>query len=396
MSNFTDFISGGGDAAPIPTAQFVIGESKTFTAPLTGRIKVILTGGGGQGAFLANKNATPNVNSGDATGGGAGGYSEKIFNVTAGETFTVTIGAGGATTLAMNDINSSRVGNNGGNSSFVTASAAESVNMVANGGGGGQYSAATSSAVTTAGGAGGTASGGDFNYTGGAGGSITRVANNANNAMTTGGGAVALYGTTYRGGNITLGTANASSGMIGATGGAGVGGNGGDIAFSGTGANARFSSGGSATRSGPSGESGSSLSPSSILGNTAGGPTSSPTINIIDAQGFAYGGKYAYNESLYVSTSQYGAGGGGGTGYNQSGNVYRYFYAGDAGGFGGGGSVTYISGVDLNSTNPARAGRGGTGGGGGGAFSGPFHTMTAASGREWVPGGDGMCIIMFI
>ena len=86
MSNFTDFISGGGDAAPIPIAQFVIGESKTFTAPITGRMKVIITGGGGQGAFLANKNSNTNhatmLRSG--TGGGAGGYSEKTLQCNSG------------------------------------------------------------------------------------------------------------------------------------------------------------------------------------------------------------------------------------------------------------------------------------------------------------------------
>ena len=135
--------------------------------------------------------------------------------------------------------------------------------------------------------------------------------------------------------------------MIGATGGAGVGGNGGDITFSGTGSNARFSSGGSATRSGSSGESGSGLNTTTIMSETAGGPTISPTINIIDAQGFAYGGRYSYNESVSFTTSQYGAGGGGGTGYNQSGANNRYSYGGSAGGFGGGGGMTYISGVDY-------------------------------------------------
>ena len=40
---------GGGESSPLPYTQFVIGQSKTWTAPLTGRIKVILTGGGGQG-----------------------------------------------------------------------------------------------------------------------------------------------------------------------------------------------------------------------------------------------------------------------------------------------------------------------------------------------------------
>ena len=54
----------GKPAAPIPTTQFVIGQSKTFTAPLTGRIKVIITGGGGQGAFLYNSSSSINSNTG--------------------------------------------------------------------------------------------------------------------------------------------------------------------------------------------------------------------------------------------------------------------------------------------------------------------------------------------
>lgn len=395
MSNFTDFISGGGDAAPIPTTQFVIGESKTFTSPITGRVKVILTGGGGQGAFLANASGTPTSNYGDGTGGGAGGYSEKTFNVTAGETFTVTIGAGGATTLAMNDISSSRVGNNGGNSSFVTASAAESVNMAANGGGGGQYSSQTSSAITTAGGAGGTASGGDFNYTGGTGGSVTRVANNQANAMTTGGGAVALYGTAFRGGNITISVAYNGNYFIGATGGAGVGGSGGDINFNVADHRSAVSSAGSATKTGAS-----SIGASNVavdLPLTSGGPTSSPTISIIDAQGEGSGGDYDHNDNLNQSArGGFGGGSGGGSGYNQVGTSNRFYRVFEGGGFGGGGALSYISGASSNSSTGHYAGAGGVGGGGSGAFNGMFHTMTSASGRRWSPGGDGLCIIMFV
>ena len=396
MSNFTDFISGGGDAAPIPTAQFVIGESKTFTAPLTGRIKVIITGGGGQGAFVANASGTPTSNVGDGTGGGAGGYSEKIFNVTAGETFTVTIGSGGATTLAMNDINSTRVGNNGGNTTFVTASAAVSVNMTANGGGGGQIqSGANTGAYTVAGGAGGTASGGDFNYTGGAGGSITRVAGNGANAMTTGGGAVALYGTGYRGGNIDISVAHNSNYFIGATGGAGVGGNGGDIDFNVVDHRAAVSSAGSATKSG-----GFSIGATNVsidLPHTSGGPTSDPTISIIDAQGLGSGGDYEHNSSLSQTVDgEFGGGSGGGSGFNQSGTSNRYYRVDPAGGFGGGGAVNYISGASSSSGNGHYAGAGGTGGGGSGAFNGMFHTMTSAGNRRWSPGGDGLCIIMFV
>ena len=384
-----------GSKPPIPTTQFVIGESKTFTVPITGRMKVILTGGGGQGAFLANGNSTPTSNVGDATGGGAGGYSEKTFAVTAGETFTVTIGAGGATTLAMNDINSSRVGNNGGNSSFVTASAAETVNMVANGGGGGQYSAATSSAVTTAGGAGGTASGGDLNHTGGAGGSITRVANNNTNAMTTGGGAVALYGASYHGGNIAISVANSSNYMIGATGGAGVGGDGGAIDFNVVDHRRAVSSAGSATKTGASfiGLTNAAVDAT----KTAGGPTNDPTISIVDAQGSGTGAYYSHNEVVNSNEpGDYGGGSGGGGSFNQSSGSGKYFRIYEAGGFAGGGGLNVVSSASTSSANGIYAGEGGNGGGGSGAFSGLFHTLTTAGDRRWSPGGDGVCIIMFV
>jgi len=388
----TIILGGGGDAAPIPTAQFVIGESKTFTAPKTGRIKVIITGGGGQGAFLHNTSSTLRNNQGDATGGGAGGYSEKTFNVTAGETFTVTIGSGGATTLSMDSINSNRVGNNGGNSSFVTVSAAESVNMVANGGGGGQFSASTSSAVTTAGGTGGTASGGDFNYTGGAGGSISRVADCPNNAVTTGGGAVALYGTAYRGGNVTITGALGTSHKGMGTGGAGIGGQGGDIIETGGGYSViHRSTGGSASRSGFS----DSTSGNAWVGNTlltAGSPFEDPTISVIDAQGYGGYSRYAYNASVYAGTGSYGGGGGAAIGrLTQS----YAFEGGGAGGFAGSGSLNMFGGYySGNAYIGTRAG--GNGGGGSGAFSSSFSTSTSATNRNWGPGGDGLCIIMFV
>ncbi len=385
----------GKPAAPIPTTQFVIGQSKTFTAPLTGRIKVIITGGGGQGAFLANKNSTITSNTGDATGGGAGGYSEKTFNVTAGDTFTVTIGAGGATTLAMNDINSSRVGNNGGNTTFVTASAAESVNMAANGGGGGQFSASTSSAVSTAGGAGGTASGGDFNYTGGTGGTISRVAGCQYNATTTGGGAVALYGTAYNGGSVTMTGAVGGADKIIATGGAGVGGNGGDVlGVTSTGDRTYRSTGGSSSRDGFSEYVATNVT--SDTNETPGGPTTSPTISIIDAQGTGGYSRSTDNASPYSGSGGYGGGGGSAAGNNNAGSAYLYYYSGYGGGFGGGGSLTWVSGVDSTSTGRIGAGVGGNGGGGSGAFSGPFHTATSAGNRAWAAGGNGMCIIMFV
>jgi len=395
MSNFTDFISGGGDAAPIPTTQFVIGQSKTFTAPITGRMKVIITGGGGQGAFLYNVNSSALSNEGSGTGGGAGGYSEKTFNVTAGETFTVTIGSGGALTDSITTLNSTRVGNDGGNSSFVTASAAESVNMVANGGGGGQFVAGTTAAVNVAGGTGGTASGGDFNYTGGAGGSISRVASSDNNPIVTGGGAVALYGTAYHGGNVTVIENLGSNAKIIATGGAGVGGNGGDILnIPGSGSRHYRSTGGSSTRDGISDYVGSTTTENTDTNGTAGAPTTSATISVIDAQGGGGYARAAYNNSLYSGSGGYGGGSGSAVGRVTTGN--HYFNTSDAGGFGGSGALARVSTYSYSGDTRLGTGSGGIGGGGSGAFSGFIHNMNSATDRRWGPGGDGICIIMFV
>ncbi len=386
-----------GSKPPIPLTQVVIAESKTFTSPITGRIKVIITGGGGQGGFLANKNAAVESQEGDATGGGAGGYSEKTFAVSVGETFTVTVGAGGATTLAPNDVNSSRVGNDGGNSSFVTASAAVSVNMAAGGGGGGQFSAATSSAVTTAGGTGGTASGGDFNFTGGAGGSITRVAGCNKNSAVTGGGATSITGTAYHGGDVTMTSAVGSQDKIIATGGAGVGGSGGDVlGLTSSDAFAYISSGGSAARSGNT-NSGAITTASNIQATgAAGAPIGTATISGLDAQGESGIAYYYYTQQTFGSNGGIGAGGSGAALQNSANSTTFYGYGGSGGGFAGGGACMIVSGTDSTSASGHKAGAGGTGGGGSGAYSGPFSTMTSAAGRVWAAGGAGVCIIMFV
>ena len=386
-----------GSKPPIPLTQVVIAESKTFTSPITGRVKVIITGGGGQGAFLANKNAAVESQDGDATGGGAGGYSEKTFAVSVGETFTVTVGAGGATTLAANDINSSRVGNNGGNTTFVTASAAETVNMAANGGGGGQFSASTSSAVTTAGGAGGTASGGDFNFTGGAGGSITRVAGCPNNSAVTGGGATSITGTAYHGGDVTMTCAVGSQDKIIATGGAGVGGSGGDVlGLTSSDAFAYISSGGSAAQSGNTNSGAITTATNIQAAGAAGAPINTATISGLDAQGESGIAYYYYTNQTFGSNGGIGAGGSGAAMQNSTNSTTWYAYGGNGGGFAGGGACMIVSGTDSTAASGHRAGAGGTGGGGSGAYSGPFSTMTSAGGRAWAAGGAGVCIIMFV
>ena len=61
--------------------------------------------------------------------------------------------------------------------------------------------------------------------------------------------------------------------------------------------------------------------------------------------------------------------------------------------------VTYISPVQAHRMAMVllRAGAGGVGGGGSGAFNGnvSHHDIRTIS-VEWSPGGDGMCIIMFV
>lgn len=81
----------------------------TFTVPSNcTTIEILLVGGGGGGA------STSNVSSVTYAGGGGGGQVvKKYLTVTAGSTYTVTIGAGGAGATA----NASN-GSVGGNSSF--------------------------------------------------------------------------------------------------------------------------------------------------------------------------------------------------------------------------------------------------------------------------------------
>jgi hypothetical protein len=197
MANLSSFFGGGGGAASLPHFGFT--SSTTWTVALDGQVAVHVIGaGGGGGAGVVNSRAA-------SPGGGAGGYSRKVIDVTSGQSYTITIGAGGTGGLANN-----AAGTNGSASSFV----GNSINMVGNGGSGGPL---VSTAATHSGGAGGTASGGDVNVTGGAGGGV--VGSNSGGASN-GGGAVGIFGTGYTPGNIS---ASGNSGFC-TGGGAGIGG----------------------------------------------------------------------------------------------------------------------------------------------------------------------------
>lgn len=172
MSNFTDFIGGGGSAS-FPT--IFLSKSQTWVPPQDGNICIHVIGGGGGGKGKSTS----------AGSGAAGGYCKKnSLAVTTSGSFTVVVGAGGA------GGSGGYGGGDGGNS--TVAGTGLSATLTANGGEG---------AVTpngTGNSAGGTASNGDVNNTGGAGGPALFGGFGG-----AGGGAVGLTGTGQAGNNST-------------------------------------------------------------------------------------------------------------------------------------------------------------------------------------------------
>ena len=253
MSNLSDFFGGSGGSASYPT--IFLSKSQTWVPPQDGNICIHVIGAGGSGAGYNNTSATS---------GAAGGYCRKnSLAVTTSGSFTVVVGAGGASVQNSNGIT-------GGNT--TVAGTGLSSTLTANGGARGQQN----SSGTTAG---GTASGGDVNNTGGGGG------------HNIGGGAVGLIGTgntgtqhtgyLYLGGDCdVMGDLWSSSlGQI-------AGGRGGDGAYQ---------------------------------GHTSG-------INVVnDAQPLGGGGTHYCENALYVGTSGGHAsiGGGGGTCINIGGGTYQ-------------------------------------------------------------------------
>ena len=161
MSNFTDFIGGGGGGS-YPT--IFLHNSQTWVPPQDGNIMIHVIGAGGSGS---GANSTSQVES-----GAAGGYCRKnSLAVTTSGTFTVIIGSGGVGTLGVVG-----AGTAGGTTSVSGTGLPAGTPLRAFGGAGGALNVNT---YTT----GGVATGGDVNYTGGRGG------------YRKGGGAVGLTGT---------------------------------------------------------------------------------------------------------------------------------------------------------------------------------------------------------
>jgi len=166
VSNFTDFIGGGGGGS-FPT--IFLHNSQTWVPPQDGNIMIHVIGAGGSGSC--------NTNTTFLSSGAAGGYCRKnSLAVTTSGSFTVIIGAGGASR-----IQSTGEGSDGGTTSV--AGTGLSAPLRAFGGERGLYSSTTFTA-------GGLADGGDVNYTGGRGG------------LAKGGGGVGLSGTGLDGDNV--------------------------------------------------------------------------------------------------------------------------------------------------------------------------------------------------
>lgn len=147
---------------PVDSMQ-VFTSSSTWTCPVNvSKIRVTVVGGGGSGASQVSQ---------APSGGGGGGAAIAVLNVTAGTTYTVTIGAGGAALAAGLG---NRSGNAGGSSSF---SGSGITTVSATGGAAGAQSGGTA--------AGGVGSGGDLNIRGGVG---TPADGNVSTPPPTGGG----------------------------------------------------------------------------------------------------------------------------------------------------------------------------------------------------------------
>ena len=248
-----------------------------FSLAFTTDVEYLIIGGGGGGAGGSAAGA----------GGGAGGYRTATgLSLTAGQTYSVTVGAGGAGNTSPDNNN----GSNGGDSVFG--------GVTSLGGGGGAGTGPASASYAGIGLAGGSGGGGRY---GGAGGAGTSGQGNAGGASTSGGsrgsgggggaGAAGGDGTSSAGGSGGAGLASSITGTSvtraggggGATwnntsytnGGAGGGGNGGHTATAGT---ANTGGGGGGNGSSVNGQAGGSGVVILRTLGTASATTGSPTV----------------------------------------------------------------------------------------------------------------------
>lgn len=191
---------------PNPAAAGVVvkttGTGATYTVPAGVRsIRVRLVGGGGGGGGAAG------TTSGIGTGGSAGGYVEKSYNVLPGDAFLYTVSS---STAAGGTGNAS--GTTGSTTTFDN-SAAHGATLSGGGGGGGASTATGSGFAAIAPAGGGAASGGDVNVSGASGQSAAR---NATSSFSLSSGAGSAFGS---GGNSGANSTGGAAVGFGAGGG---------------------------------------------------------------------------------------------------------------------------------------------------------------------------------
>ena len=210
--------SGGGSATKSNLPELLCVTSRSFKPAYACKIVVhCFGGGGGGGAAYYNMENGQAVH---ATGGGAGQHSCSLLTVDPSVTYTVTVGGSGNYAY-VRDAQRTMNGSAGGTSSF----AGSDIVTVSAGGGGGGNGYRGSGTQLTAGGTGGAGGAGNLcALVGGAGGysqntnggSVTRQ------MLSTGGGAVNIYGNAFDAGRSYA--TGAYPGPTFATGGAGIGG----------------------------------------------------------------------------------------------------------------------------------------------------------------------------
>lgn len=353
MGTLTSFFGGGGGAF-LPHFILTSGlvSSGSWSVDLDGQICVHVIGGGGAG-----------ITNNRGTGGSAGGYCRKIFDVNSGDSFTWTQGTGGKTS-----------GASGTASSFTNGS---TITLTANGGSGGTSSYGVRPN-------GGTASGGDVNVTGGKAGLIT------NDNQRTGGGAVGLFGVDG-GSGFQSGDVTATVTRHFATGGAGIGGSSASLYGTST------SSYGYMTGGGGSGGPSLAVADDGYRGQD---------VDIIGRGGPAAITKPEHCKNLFRFIPEFGVGGTatvmrtslgpslntepagiGGGGSSASFTGYSYFGGQNGGAFGGGGA-----GGDSRN-----GGNGGWGAGGGAGYAGTqIQDQSTGINISGCLGGDGIIFVEYL
>ncbi|MRW82880.1 hypothetical protein GJ698_02090 [Pseudoduganella sp. FT26W] len=201
----------------------VLKASTVWAAQITGWHTVMLVGAAGSGACAIGVGGARAAASGSSTAG----IVLKTFYATAGDTYTLVLGARGASvTTPSTGANVALNGNDAVDSTFVGGS----VSLTAGGGKKGNATVGSTSSTVAAGAVGGTASGGDYNFPGSPSGSVTITMSGAgiqcNGAS--GGAAPPYKGSANKSGDVQV-TSGGGGSIMAASGGAGVGGKSGNV-----------------------------------------------------------------------------------------------------------------------------------------------------------------------